>query len=134
MDSGDWESGIRARIEPGGALSQSLAPLKSKCGHDTKNAVERFANSPLFDSEGIRALCYQVACHLIASQSAMIESRSFIGHEPDKDSELPDRIEWLADRLWQASAARDTVWSTELPLPLGSVVTPAQKSHCRADR
>ncbi len=92
------------------SLSQSLALLKRNLDHATELAAERFSESPLFDVEGVKALCYQVACHLITSQSAMIESRSFIGHEPDKDSELPDRIEWLADRLFQISGAEDTVW------------------------
>jgi hypothetical protein len=88
-------------------LSQALDLLKRNCEHDVVLVAERLFDCELFEREGARALCYQVACHLIACKSATIESRSFMGRDPETDPELLDRIELLADRLFQTATIHD---------------------------
>lgn len=96
-------------------LSQSLGLLKRNCNSEFVMEAQRLVDCPLFESEGLKALCYQLACHVISCNSATVESRSFIGHDPEYDIELLDRIELLADRLLQLSAGDKSKLQNLLP-------------------
>ena len=96
-------------------LSQSLDLLKRNCKDDLVLEAERLFNCELFEKEGVRALCYQVACHIISCKSEAIESIDFMGHDPEKDPDLLDRIELLTDRMFQRATINYSKAATEFP-------------------
>lgn len=91
-------------LEPNATLRQTLALIQQHGTRELVREAERLCQCPLLEMDGLKALYYQVACHLISCHSMRIESRSFVGHDPEEDCDLLDRIELLADRLFQTTA------------------------------